>query len=166
MTLILTPEQKLANSYGSHRFNVADREVKITAKRGVLTYLGLSIDAESFDAADNGYDISVTRGSHRRSRWLGDSNGPTVSGSTAHVFYYPTSSGNAKPGRPFRFVALTDKGGHPTKKVSGTLSINGPFGHFIEHMIGARPPHSVQFYTPDGAKMMEPILSAADVAAL
>ena len=81
-------------------------------------------------------------------------------------FAYPTSSGNAQPGRPFKFVALTDKGGHPTKLVTGTLSIQGPWGHFVEHMLGDRPPQSVQFFTPDGAKMKEPILSAADLAAL
>jgi hypothetical protein len=166
MSLTLTPEQKLANSYGSHTFTVAGDEVVITAKRGILTYLGLTIDQGSADAADTGVDRTVTRGSYRRSRWLGDTSGPTVSGSTATVFSYPTSSGNAQPGRPFRFVALTDKAGHPTKKVTGTLSIQGPWGHFVEHMLGDRPPQSVQFFTPDGAKMKEPVLSAADLADL
>jgi len=166
MAITLSPAQKLANSFGSHTFTVAGKEVVITGKRGVLAYLGLSIDQGSADAADTGVDRTVTRGSYRRSRWLGDTGGPNVGGSTAQVFSYPTSSGNAQPGRPFRFVALTDKGGHPTKKVTGTLSIQGPWGHFVEHMLGDRPPQSVQFFTPDGAKMKEPVLSAADLAAL
>jgi hypothetical protein len=164
--LALTSAQKLANSFGSHTFTVSGTEVVITGKRGVLTYLGLTIDQGSQDAADTGEDRTVTRAGYRRSRWLGDTNGPNVSGSEATVFAYPTSSGNAQPGRPFKFVALTDKAGHPTKLVTGTLSIQGPWGHFVEHMLGDRPPQSVRFTTPDGAKMKEPILSAADLAAL
>jgi len=166
MALTLTPEQKLANSYGSHTFTVSGDQVVITAKRGILAYLGLTIDQGAADAADTGVDRTVARGSYRRSRWLGDSNGPTVSSSIATVFAYPTSSGNAKPGRPFRFVALTDKGGHPTKLVNGTLSINGPWGHFIEHMLGDRPPQSVRFTPPGSKPMKEPVLSDADLAAL
>jgi hypothetical protein len=166
MALTLTPAQKLANSFGSHTFTVAGTEVVITGKRGVLTYLGLTIDQGSQDAADTGEDRTVTRASYRRSRWLGDTNGPIVSGSEATVFAYPTSSGNAQPGRPFKFVALTDKGGHPKKLVTGTLSIQGPWGHFVEHMLGNRPPQSVRFTPPGSKPMEEPVLSAADLAAL
>jgi endonuclease/exonuclease/phosphatase (EEP) superfamily protein YafD len=44
MPLTLTPTQKLANSFGSHTFTVSGTEIVITGKRGVLTYLGLTID--------------------------------------------------------------------------------------------------------------------------
>ena len=164
--LALTSAQKLANSHGSSTFTVAGTEVVITGKRGVLAYLGLTLDQGSQDAADTGVDRTVTRAGYRRSRWLGDTNGPNVSGSEATVFSYPTSSGNAKPGRPFKFVALTDKGGHPKNLVNGTLSIQGPWGHFVEHMLGNRPPQSVRFTPPGSKPMEEPVLSAADLAAL
>jgi hypothetical protein len=163
MATVLTPEQKLANSWGTHTFTLQGDEVVISGKRGILSYLGLAIDAVTLDAEDTGVQRTIQRGSYRKSRWLGDTNGPTVGATTVSSIGYPTSSGNAKPGKPFSFTALTDKGGHPTLLVTGTLSIQGPWGRFIQHMLDDRPPHSVRFTTPSGAVMRDPILSAADL---
>jgi hypothetical protein len=164
MATPLTPEQKAANSWGTHTFTLQGDTVVISGKRGVLSYLGLEIDADTLDAEDTGVQRSFERGSYRRSRWLGDTNGPTVGATTVSLIRYPTSSGNAKPGRPFSFTALSDKGGHPTLLVTGTLSIQGPWGRFVQHMLDDRPPHSVRFTTPSGAPMEDPILSAADLS--
>lgn len=162
--MVLTLAQRALNAYATSTFTVAGKEIIVGGKKGTLQYLGLTVDAASIDAAAVGVDRQVTRGGYRRARWLGDSGGPNVQASTATVFSYPTTSGNARPGRPFRFVALTDTGGDSKgRKVSGSLELQGPWGHFIERMLGDRPPHSVRFWSPDGARMDQPVLSDADL---
>ena len=162
--MVLTPSQRALNAYATATFTVAGKQIIVGGKKGTLQYLGLTVDAVSADAATSGEDRQVTRAGYRRARWLGDTGGPNVGETTATVFAYPTSSGNAKPGRPFKFVALTDTAGDSKgRKVSGTLELQGPWGHFIEHMLGDRPPQSVRFWSPDGARMEQAVLSAADV---
>jgi hypothetical protein len=165
--MAITPAQRALNAYATATFTVAGKEIIVGGKKGTLQYLGLTPDAVSVDASSSGEDRTFTRAAHRRPRWLGDSVGIAVRETTGTVYEYASSSGNAKPGRPFKFKALTDTQNHPKgQKVTGTLSLQGPWGHFIEHMLGDRPPHSVRFWSTDGAKMEEAVLNAADFAAL
>jgi hypothetical protein len=165
--MTITPAQRALNQYATATFTVAGKEIIVGGKKGTLQYLGLAVDAASADASTQGEDRNFTRAAHRRPRWLGDTVGVQVRETTGTVFMYGSSSGNAKPGRPFKFKALSDTANHPRgKKVTGTLELQGPWGHFIEHMLGDRPPQSVRFWTPEGARMDDPVLSAADFAAL
>jgi hypothetical protein len=165
--MALTPAERALNAYATSTFTVAGKEIKVGGKKGTLLYLGLVPDAASVDAAAVGVDRTITRASHRRARWLGDTGGPQVRESTSTQFGYPTTSGNAIPGRPFRFKALTHTAGDARgRKVTGTLELTGPWGHFIERMLGDRPPQSVRFWSPDGARMEQAVLNDADFAAL
>jgi hypothetical protein len=165
--MAITPSQRALNAYATATFTVAGEEIVVGGKKGTLQYLGLAVDAVSIDAATSGEDRTFTRAAHRRPRWLGDTTGVQVRETSGTAFVYPSSSGNAQPGRPFKFKALTDTANHPRgQKVTGTLSLQGPWGHFIEHMLGDRPPQSVRFWSTDGAKMDQAVLSAADLAAL
>ena len=162
--MVLTPAQRALNAYATSTFTVAGKQIKVGGKKGTLQYLGLTVDAVSADAATSGEDRNFTRAAHRRPRWLGDSVGVSVRETTGTVFQYPSTSGNAIPGRPFKFKALTDTAGDSKgRKVTGTLELTGPWGHFIEYMLGDRPPQSVRFWSPDGARMEQAVLSAADL---
>jgi hypothetical protein len=71
------------------------------------------------------------------------------------------------PGKPIRFEAVSDRGGDSQAPlITGTVSITGAFGLFIQYMGVNRPPKSVYFYTPRGRRLDAPTLNAADFAAI
>lgn len=123
---------------------------KIHGRLGTMEYLGIIPDLSSSDMAASGVSRTVRRPAGRRSRWLGDTEGPMVTASTANVKFYPSKDGNAVPGTPITLINLdvTDEttGNHP----QGTLSIEGPLGGFYAWINVNKPSFRTQIIGPSG----------------
>lgn len=159
----LTPAQQVLNSFQKTTLTVSNREIVIHGKSGTLQYVGLIPDSQNDDASDGAETLSITRSSFRRARWLGDTAGPAVSGSSFSKILYPTRDRRALPGRPFMFRAVSDTNGDAKgRKVTGTLSIVGPWGLFLSYLTNNRPPKSIWLRSPDGAWSEAPMLSDDD----
>ena len=151
----LTEAQQTLNSFASFSATVDGKEFTIHGKRGTLIALGVTPSALATDLGSTGVSRSVSRPSSNRSRWLGDTQGTSVSGSTAEVFFYPGRTGNALPGRPFRFAQDGDtyvNSEGKTVRHKWTLSIEGPWGAFVSYMVTNRPPSNTTLYTPTGKR--------------
>lgn len=159
----LSPAQQILNSFQKTTLTISGKEVVIHGKSGTLQYLGLTPDSANPDIENTAQNLTISRASYRRARWLGDGGGPTVSGSTFTKKLYPTRDRRALPGRPFQFRAVSDTGGDADgRKVTGTLSIQGAWGQFVGYLEANRPPQSVWLKSPDGAWGDAPVLSDAD----
>lgn len=151
----LTEAQQTLNSFASFTASSGGKEFTIHGKRGTLLALGFSPSALAADLGTTGVSRSVSRPSSNRSRWLGDTQGTNVSGTTAEVMFYPGRTGNALPGRPFRFSQDTDtyvNSEGNTVRHKWTLSIEGPWGAFVSYLIANRPPLDTTLYTPTGKR--------------
>lgn len=159
----LTAAQKALNSQQHASITYQGKEVKIYGKSATLQYLGLIPVAGGGDIAGQGESQTVQRKGFQRARWFGDSGGPSIPATSVERMLYPSKTGNATPGRPFRFQAVTDTGGdNKGRKVSGSLNIVGPWGAFVAYLTQNRPPHSVNLWNPSGSKLKGPVLSDTD----
>jgi hypothetical protein len=151
----LSEAQQVLNSFASFTATSGGKEFTIHGKRGTLLALGVTPTALATDLGSTGVSRTVSRPSSNRSRWLGDTQGTSVSGTTANVMFYPGRTGNALPGRPFRFSQAGDTYVNSEGKTvphKWTLSIEGPWGAFVSYLIDNRPPADTTLYTPTGKR--------------
>lgn len=157
----LNDQQRAKLRFVKKTVNNLGSAFKIHGRLGTFEYLGIIPDAGSTDLLANGISRTVQRPAGRRSRWLGDSQGYNVAGGTANVRFYGSRDGSVLPGRPITLVNLdvTDEetGNHPT----GTLSIEGSIGAFIQWLGQNRPSFRTQIYGPSG-RAYEGIISPED----
>jgi hypothetical protein len=132
--MALTPAEqaKLVKSYAIASIGTGPtlQEVRVWGSIGTLEFLGLTPE-DSAELKANGVDRSVTRKSHKRSRWLGDRLGSSVKENSAQVFLYPSRRGTALPGEPIKIINLdqrTDGGAHKRY----TVQVDGSIGTFID----------------------------------
>lgn len=162
--MALSEAQRILNSFGKFEGTMANKSFTIYGKRGTIISLGLTPEALAGDLGDTGVSRLVHRPGGNRSRWLGDTGGPSYAASDATVLFYPGRSGNALPGRPFRFSLAGDtytvnQGGQQvTKTHKWSLNIEGPWGAFVAYMIENRPPADLTLWTPSGKRHEPDIL--------
>lgn len=151
MALNLTAEQRLMNAQTVATLNVMGSSVKVYGKRGVLLHFGITPDAETGSLGSAGVLRSATRGAHKRSRWLGDTVGTSVSQNTASAYFYPSRRGNAIPGSPIVLQNLT------TGK-KWTVQLSGEIGVFVAWLTSRTRDFDIQLYGKTGNPYKEPIL--------
>jgi hypothetical protein len=165
--MALNAMERLQNQQVKKTITFQGRKLIVSGKLGTLAYLGLQPDTTVADSSMVALDVSFTRKAHKKARWYGDTGGANMPQSTVNMVRYKQSSGGTTAGKTIGFEALTDTNGDDKgRKVTGSFSLQGPFGYFVAYMEANRPPKSVTFIGPRGKKVAAPTLSDAAFDAL
>lgn len=148
--MALTEAQKAKLRTAKAVISTASGEATVYGSIGNLEYLGLTPDSGMGALALMGVSRSVVRKAGRRSRWLGDTGGVSVGGSSANVAFYPSHHGNAIAGTPVKIVNLQDTYEDTGKPISAQLQLDGKISVLIEWLIAHPRAFPMQVYGKTG----------------
>jgi len=148
--MALTAAQKAKLRTAKAVITGASGEATVYGSLGNLEYLGFTPDSGMGALSLMGTSRSVVRRAGRRSRWLGDSAGVAVNGSTADVAFYPSKHGQAIAGTPVKVVNLEDTYADTGKPISAQLQLDGKISVLIEYLTANPSAFPIQLYGKTG----------------
>lgn len=148
--MALTEAQKAKLRKAKATLSTLNGSVTVHGSIGNLEYLGMTPDSGGGELAMMGVSRSVVRRAGKRSRWLGDTAGVSVSGSTANVQFYPSHHGQALPGVPVKVVNMESTYSDTGAPISAQVQVDGPIGVLIEWFTEHRRPFPIQLYGKTG----------------
>jgi hypothetical protein len=148
--MALTAAQKAKLRTAKAVITGASGEATVYGSLGNLEYLGFTPDSGMGALSLMGTSRSVVRRAGRRSRWLGDSAGVAVSGSTAQVAFYPSKHGQAIAGTPVKVVNLENTYADTGKPISAQLQLDGKISVLIEWLTAHPRAFPMQVYGKTG----------------
>lgn len=146
-------------AHGRTTLGAGAKKVHVYAMIGVLKDLGWTPDVGSADLSLSGISYQANRPTHKRSRWLTDPSGYSVSASTANVRLYRSRRGLALPGRPIR-IRNTEE------NVDYTVHLDGAMGTFIEILTTDRFHFDAEIYGYTGNRYASILHSTAPTTLL